>query len=60
MKAVEKKNKMYNRFICDICGKAFPLMENGYSKYYLLNNRAVCWKCYDKARNIEIFKRVGL
>lgn len=54
------KNKMYNRFICDICGKAFPLMENGYSKYYLLNNRAVCLKCYDKARNIETLKRVGL
>ena len=39
---------MNNRFICDKCGKAFPLAENGFSKYYLLNGKAVCKECYEK------------
>ena len=37
-----------NRFICDICGKSFPLTVNGFSKYYTLYGRAVCEECYNK------------
>lgn len=42
------KMSKQNRFICDICGKSFPLTVNGFSKYYTLYGRAVCEECYNK------------
>lgn len=41
--------KKLNRFICDLCNKPFPLVENGFVKYYAIHGRAVCKECFEKS-----------
>lgn len=48
--------KKLNRFICDSCNKAFPLTENGFTKYHTLNGRAVCEECFKKAVRFNTYE----
>ncbi len=39
--------KKLNRFICNLCNKPFPLVENGFVRYYTIHGRAVCKECFE-------------